>query len=226
MKRKEQIRGAYRKTGRDAALYDGMITCSTLSGRAVCRAVWDMGREENARYLRLAMSGIPKDFAGRLLEAPVGTGVLTLPLYKTLPDAEIVCLDYSPDMLAAARRRASTLGLTGVTFRQGDAGALPFPDGSFDGVLSLNGFHAFPDKEAAYRETFRVLKPGGFFCGCFYVKGEVRRTDWCVRRLYQPGGFFTPPYETAESLLARLSALYASVSVRTVNSIACFTCRK
>ena len=37
--------------------------------------------------------------------------------------------------------------------------------GSFDTVLSLNGFHAFPDKEAAYRETFRVLRPGGTFCG-------------------------------------------------------------
>jgi len=38
---------------------------------------------------------------------------------------------------------------------------------SFDIVLSLNGFHAFPDKEAAYRETYCVLKPGGIFCGCF-----------------------------------------------------------
>ena len=50
-------------------------------------------------------------------------------------------------------------------------------DGSFDAVLSLNGFHAFLDKEAAYRETFRVLRPGGTFCGCFYVKGEHPRTE-------------------------------------------------
>jgi len=46
-----------------------------------------------------------------------------------------------------------------------------FYDGSFDAVLSLYGFHAFPDKEAAYREICRVLCPGGTFCGCFYVKG-------------------------------------------------------
>lgn len=51
------------------------------------------------------------------------------------------------------------MGLENVTFRQGDVGALPFDDASFDAVLSLNGFHAFPDKEAAYREVFRVLKP-------------------------------------------------------------------
>ena len=36
-------------------------------------------------------------------------------------------------------------------------------------MLSLNGFHAFPDKEAAFRETFRVLKPGRTFYGCIYL---------------------------------------------------------
>ena len=63
-----------------------------------------------------------------------------------------------------------------MTFRQGDVGALPYADDTFDIVLSLNGFHAFPDKEAAYRELFRVLRPGGTFCGCFYVMGEHKRT--------------------------------------------------
>ena len=63
-----------------------------------------------------------------------------------------------------------------MTFRQGDVGALPYEDDTFDIVLSLNGFHAFPDKEAAYREVFRVLRPGGTFCGCFYVMGEHKRT--------------------------------------------------
>ena len=43
----------------------------------------------------------------------------------------------------------------------------------FDIVLSLNGFHAFLDKEAAYREVFRVLRPSGTFCGCFYVMAST-----------------------------------------------------
>ena len=170
MDRRESIRNAYRLTG-SGSFYDGMITCSTGPGRAVCRLVWDMGTECDA-YLEEALSGIPEGFAGRLLEVPVGTGILTMPLYATLSDAEITCLDYSPDMMAQAREKAERLGLSNVRFQQGDVGALPFPDGSFDAVLSLNGFHAFPDKEAAYRETFRVLKPGGVFCGCFYVEGE------------------------------------------------------
>ena len=74
-------------------------------------------------------------------------------------------------------------------------------------MLSLNGFHAFPDKEAAYKETFRVLKPGGTFCGCFYVEGGFIRTDWFIKNLYQPMKFFTPPYETMESLKARLEKM-------------------
>lgn len=49
---------------------------------------------------------------------------------------------------------------------KGDVGSFSYEDATFDAVVSLNGFHAFPDKEAAYRETFRVLKPGGIFCGC------------------------------------------------------------
>ena len=103
---------------------------------------------------------------------------------------------------------------------------LPFADESFDIVLSLNGFHAFPDKEAAYRETFRVLKKGGVFCGCFYVRGCCGRTDWIIRHLYQPKGYFTPPYETEASLRGRLTGMYAKAEVTHVEGIACFRCIK
>ena len=180
MERKDTIQNAYRLTGSNN-FYDGMITCSTASGKAVCRAVWGMNKTECDEYLTYALAGIPTDFSGQLLEVPVGTGVLTMPLYQNLPGADITCLDYSPDMMARAQEKASRLGLTNVRFQQGDVGALPFNDSSFDTVLSLNGFHAFPDKEAAYKETFRVLKPGGTFCGCFYVKGGFIRTDWFIR---------------------------------------------
>lgn len=222
MSRHEVIQNAYKSLGGEATFYDGMITCSTLPGRAVCRLVWAMGRAENARYLKRALSGIPEDFAGKLLEVPVGTGVLTMPVYRTLPKANITCLDYSPDMMERARRRAPD----NVSFVRGDVGQLPFDDESFDIVLSLNGFHAFPDKEAAYAETFRVLKRGGVFCGCFYVKGENRRTDWFIDKLYTPKGFFTPPYETANSLRARLERIYARVELETVQAMASFVCQK
>ena len=226
MSRKAEIQNAYKYLGKEATFYDGMITCSTIPGKAVCKAVWNMGVEENTRYLDLAMAGIPEDFSGKLLEVPVGTGVLTMPVYKTLPNADITCLDYSADMMKVAQHRAEKMGLSNVQFRQGDVGALPFEDGSFDLVLSLNGFHAFPDKEAAFQETFRVLKPGGTFCGCFYIAEQNKRTDWFIDHLYTPKGFFTPPFDTVTSLYKRLSKLYESVELQTVESMACFTCRK
>ena len=225
MERKEAIRGAYRLTG-GSNFYDGMITCSTFSGKAVCRLVWDMNKAENDAYLEKAMAGIPENFSGKLLEVPVGTGILTMPLYQTLPQADITCLDYSSGMMGQAQEKAERLHLENVTFRQGDVGALPFADGAFDIVLSLNGFHAFPDKEAAYREVFRVLKSGGTFCGCFYVAGECKQSDWFVRHIYEKTGFFTPPYETVSSLKARLEGMYTDVDRGNLKSMAWFVCRK
>ena len=222
----DKIREAYRGLGGESTFYDGMITCSTFWGKAVCRLVWAMGKKENDAYVSEALSALPADFSGRLLEVPVGTGILSMPLYMRNPRMQAVCLDYSADMMARAERRAVGMALPNVSFQQGDVGALPFEDATFDAVLSLNGFHAFPNKEAAYREVYRVLKPGGIFFGCFYVQGEKRRTDWIIRHFYQPGGFFTPPYETAESLLHRLRGQYRKATVVPHVSIACFACQK
>ena len=204
MTRREQIKNAYKLTGGHAGFYDGMMTYSTIPGKAICRIVWNMDGEKNLRYLEKALSGIPEDFSGKLLEVPVGTGVLTMPVYRELPDADITCLDYSENMMASAQEKAKTIGIRNITFLQGDVGALPFEDESFDIVLSLNGFHAFPDKDAAYRETFRVF----------------------IRHLYQPKGFFTPPYETEQSLRRRLSKLYKEAEVTMVEGMGCFCCRK
>ena len=67
MERKEAIRSAYRLTGGNN-FYDGMITCSTLSGKAVCRLVWAMNKAECDDYLEKALSGIfmkRRDFSHR-----------------------------------------------------------------------------------------------------------------------------------------------------------------
>ncbi|KXL54234.1 putative methyltransferase YcgJ [Anaerotignum neopropionicum] len=226
MNRRSKIQRSYQALGGEHTFYDGMITCATLGGKAVCKLVWNMNREKNNHYIQLALSGIPGDFSGKMLEIPVGTGILTMPIYATLPKAEITCVDYSVEMMARAQRRAGAMGISNVSFYQGDVGALQFPQETYDLVLSLNGFHAFPDKKAAYEEVFRVLKPGGIFCGCFYVRGENRRTDWFIRKVYVPKGFFTPPFETAESLKDRLQTMFTEVQVNCVEGMACFTCKK
>ena len=226
MSRKDEIKSAYKSLGKAHSFYDGMMTGTTFLGRRVVKTVWRINREEILEYQARAVEMIPADFSGKLLEVPVGTGVLSLPVWKTLPEADITCLDYSEKMMDAARERAKDMGIANVAFCQGDVGALPFADEAFDAVVSLNGFHAFPDKEKAYSETYRVLKKGGIFCGCFYAQGLNNHTDGWIRRVYVPKGFFTPPFETIDSLEKRLRGMYSEAKVSHVQSIVIFQCRK
>ena len=226
MTRHDEIRQSYKALGDMGNIYDGIITRSTLLGKLMDGLIWGLDKELAEKWIDDALAPIPSDFSGSLLEVPVGTGVLTMPLYASLPKAAVTCLDYSADMMENAKKRAAAMDISNVSFVQGDVGALPFADESFDVVLSLNGFHAFPDKDAAFRETWRVLRKGGIFCGCFYIAGEFARTDWFVRHMYVPKGFFTPPFETKRSLAARLHELYDKVEVHSVRAEGIFRCVK
>ena len=226
MKRKDEIKSAYKSLGKAHSFYDGMMLGTTRIGRFVLKHVWRMTREEALEYQAMAFEAIPGDFAGKLLEVPVGTGVLSMPVFRILPDADITCLDYSEKMMQTAQERAKEMGIQNICFRQGDVGSLPYDVETFDAVVSLNGFYAFTDKEEAYHETFRVLKKGGIFTGCFYVEKANEHTDKMIRRFYVKKGFFTPPFETVESLRKRLSSMYSEVTVKNVESIAVFQCRK
>ena len=64
-------------------------------------------------------------------------------------------------MLDAAQKRASELGIMNVDFRLLDAQAMDLPDASFDGAVCRWGFMLMPDPAAAFRETKRILAPGG-----------------------------------------------------------------
>ena len=98
--------------------------------------------------------------AGRLLEIAAGTGIATAALAAGLPGVEIVATDLNQPMLDLA---AAKPGLDRVRFRQADAVVLPFADQMFDAVACQFGAMFFPDRSAAYRETRRVLRPGGRF---------------------------------------------------------------
>lgn len=227
MDRHEEIKKSYKQLGgRFANIYDGMITYTAPVGKLMNKFIWGFNAETTAEWINDALSGVPEDFRGKLLEIPVGTGVLTMPMYRKLPDADITCMDYSQDMMNNAAKRAEAMDIHNITFRQGDVGSLPFEDKTFDIVLSLNGFHAFPDKEAAYRETYRVLKNGGTFCGCFYVRGEMKKTDRFTDKVFVPKGAFTPPFETKGGLKKRLDKMYSKADVHTVNAEGIFCCVK
>jgi len=97
----------------------------------------------------------------RVLETAAGTGIMTGALARALPaEVEIFATDLNQTMLDYA---AAQPGAARVAWRQADAQHLPFEDGSFDAVLCQFGAMFFPDRDAAYREARRVLKPGGHF---------------------------------------------------------------
>ena len=170
------------------------------------------------------MAYIPDDFSGELLDVPVGTAVFTERKWASLNRARITCLDYSADMLEQAEKRLR--GCAHVKCIQGDVGDLKMDDGSFDLVVSMNGFHAFPDKPKAFRETWRVLRPGGRFIACFYIKGKSKRTDWLVNSILSKKGWFTPPFQTEEELRGILQNMYQKVDLHVDGSMVYFCCVK
>ena len=122
MTRHDEIRRSYKELGEFGNVYDGIITRSTLLGKIMDDLIWGLDGELSARWIEDALAPVPADFSGSLLEVPVGTGVLTMPLYATLPQARITCLDYSADMMENAKKRAAAMGISNVTFVQGDVG--------------------------------------------------------------------------------------------------------
>lgn len=215
----DKIQDAYESSKN---IYDGVLTQGNFFSRMYIKLFWS-GTDDN-EIARKVLSYIPDDFLGKLLDVPVGTAVFTQRKWSSLKNAHITCLDYSTDMLEQAKRRLD--GKAHINFIQGDVGNLQMDDESFDLVLSMNGFHAFPDKQKAFRETCRVLKSGGDFIACFYIKGKSKKTDWLVKNILAKKGWFTPPFQTEEELKNTLQKMYKEVELHVDGSMAYFHCVK
>ncbi len=98
----------------------------------------------------------------RILEVACGTGRFTVMLADR--GADIVGMDISEAMLEQGRRKAAATGVEGeLSFMQGDAGRIPFPDDHFDAVFAMRFFHLAPDPEGFIKEMRRVTKEQVFF---------------------------------------------------------------
>jgi len=98
----------------------------------------------------------------RVLDLGCGTATLTIMIKRTYPEAEVIGLDIDPEILDIARSKVAETGMD-IKLDQGSAVELPYPDSSFDRVVSSLVFHHLKheDKIRAFREIFRVLRPGG-----------------------------------------------------------------
>ncbi len=82
---------------------------------------------------------------------------------ETGSDGRVIGIDFSEEMVQRARNNVKRLGYDNIEFRQGDIEDIPLADEVTDVVISNCVFNLVPDKESAFRETFRILKPGGHF---------------------------------------------------------------
>ena len=116
----------------------------------------------DVRYKSLLIEQANIRIGQNVLDLGCGTGTLAIMIKRAVPGANVVGLDADPDMLKVARYK-SVRGNAPVTFDTGMTYDLPYPDESFDRVLSSIMIHHLktPDKKRTAREVFRVLKPGG-----------------------------------------------------------------
>ncbi|MFI6770715.1 class I SAM-dependent methyltransferase [Streptomyces sp. NPDC050355] len=147
------------------------------------RRYWDKHARSYDRQMRFfdrALFGESRTWVcsqagGDVLEVAIGTG-LNLPHYP--PGVRLTGIEWSPKMLAIARRRADDLGRT-ADLREADAQALPFADASFDTVVCTLSLCAIPDDQRAIAEMSRVLKPGGRLL----LLDHVPSAAWPVRAM-------------------------------------------
>lgn len=125
--------------------------------------------------------------SGSTLELAVGTGA-NLRHYPSY--VELTAVDWSPAMLDAARRQARQLGRT-VAFQRADAGALPFPTGTFDTVVATFSLCCVPDEKAALVEALRVLRPGG----SLLLADHVASSSWWLRAVQRAAELASVPLQ-------------------------------
>ena len=121
----------------------------------------------------------------RVLDVAAGSGNATLAAARRF--ATVTSTDYVPALLERGRLRAEADGLANVEFEFADAEALPYPDASFDVVLSTFGVMFAPDHQQTARELLRVCKPGG----------RIGLANWTptgfLGQLFRTVGSYVPP---------------------------------
>jgi demethylmenaquinone methyltransferase/2-methoxy-6-polyprenyl-1,4-benzoquinol methylase len=133
-------------------MFDGLVPRYDLLNRL-------MSLGKDVRWRRWTAAALAPRGA---LTLDVGTGTGDLALALRRQGARLVIgLDFAPQMLAEARRKAEARGLDGIAWALGDALHLPFPDDTFDCVVNAFVLRNLVDLPAGLAEMARVLRPGG-----------------------------------------------------------------
>lgn len=201
--------------------YDKLLTSATVLTRLYNKIVWGLYDKD---YVDSLLSLFPNANNKVILDVPVGTGVFTVDLYKKIAESsQIIVLDYSLGMLRKAKERYERNGIYNIIYIHGDVGRLPLLDNTVDVLLTMNGYHAFPEKEKALSEMVRVIHSGSSLLGCFYIKGQRKFTDFVINNIYQPLGSFTPPFYGREEIKEEWGKYFEFKQYNNVKSIVYFS---
>jgi len=165
------IEGGYLTTGA-AVSYDAVTHYALPPGESLVRQV-----------LIDAIQTRPR----RILDLGCGTGSATVMLKRTFPEAEVIGLDLSPYMLAAAAYKAEQSKLD-ICWRHGKAEQTGFPEASFDLVTATLLFHETPPiiSQAILQECFRLLTVGGQVLILDGNQKVLRQTEWLTNIFEEP----------------------------------------
>ncbi|HOW57803.1 MAG TPA: class I SAM-dependent methyltransferase [Smithellaceae bacterium] len=173
--------------------------------------------------------------AARLLDIGTGPGHLLAAMRKVMPDTQLTGVDISAAMIAQAKRNMEKYEQDShIELRVADAAALPFPDATFDRVVSTGSFHHWKNQLGALAEMYRVLKDDG----CALIYDLVRDIPETVLQevLAKYGGFrllllwlhsFEEPFLNAPEMeqLGRQTK-FAGVETKFAGALCCLILRK
>lgn len=136
-----------------------------------------------ARTMDVAMEMLHPDGHERILDVACGTGELERRIMAIHPAQAIVGVDLTEAMLARARIKLAAF--PHVVFYQADSAALPFPDASFDAVITCSAFHYMRNPERVFSEFARVLSPKGRLLLIDWTRDawQGRVYDWIRRKM-------------------------------------------
>jgi len=138
-------------------IHDSAWAWDLFQGPVYNRLIFKAAADYFDAVIRLAGKGAP----ARILDVGAGEGVVSLRLATANPDAAVVGIDYALMQVRAANRLKKKEQVLNCTFQQGNAMALPFPEASFDRVVSVNSIKHWPDPARGLSEIRRVLRPRG-----------------------------------------------------------------
>lgn len=173
------------KTRKERKVYDVFQSISDSYDDANERISLGMDEKWRRRIVRAVCDSTAPQ--GKVLDVCCGTGDVALAIAKKRRDVDVVGIDFSPAMLDVARRKGKDV--KNVTWREGDAMALPFADNTFQSATISFGLRNTADYLRVLQEMTRVVIPGGWvYCLDSFVPESpfIRPFYWLYFRYVMP----------------------------------------